>query len=725
MKKILLLVSITFFGLGLLAQTTYSWRSETDPFGSGLWNVNWHWYDGSGESLPSGGEILYFNNTSRPIMTNDLPTTNRHRIVFGTSNDIERVIGGSSANTFYDWGTNTPWIENNSPNNRTQTINFKIINGNNQTGNAFDLKANTGNLIFGGEVSAVDGIRNIYAQGNSNLIFKGKVTEEVDATLNFHVLGSGTTVFEVNNDYTGTTTVSGGTLELQGSIASSAVTVQNGATLKINGDDVTVASLTVALGGNVEIVAGKSLTVSGDFTNNGSITIKSDGTNTGSLIVNADAGTTGTYAVEQTISNDNSWHLISSPVPNFTIIGSDFVPNGSGEPLVLPTTFDFYSFDESENTAPWINIRAAGAEINGNFETTFTKGKGYLVAYSSEYSSTEFNFTGSSINIGNVTTEELTYNSGTTYAGANLIGNPYPSAINWADASKDDFADVYAYIYNTNKGGGAGYEEVSGVIAPNQGFFVVIDPDTYDSENPPTFTFTNALRVEGGSFMKNQTTENKLSIRFGNASNYDEVDIIINSSSEMNRDKNDAIKFFSFDNTLPQINSLSSDNIKLAINSIPEVIDETAIPLQVFIPSENDYFINISSQMGYFEDKPIFLEDLANGNLVKLTEIENYSFTASENDNPNRFLLHFGVVGIGEQEQASTLQAYVVDNRLYVNNSLEQAQLAVYDLQGRLVAGQSLNTAGLQALPLELPAGVYIVRLNNASESRAVKINVQ
>lgn len=119
------------------------------------------------------------------------------------------------------------------------------------------------------------------------------------------------------------------------------------------------------------------------------------------------------------------------------------------------------------------------------------------------------------------------------------------------------------------------------------------------------------------------------------------------------------------------------------------------------------------------------MSDKETGIITDITENSVYQFFSAKNDNPNRFLLHFGMVGIGEQEQASTLQAYVVDNRLYVNNSLEQAQLAVYDLQGRLVAEQSLNTAGLQALPLDLPAGVYIVRLNNASESRAVKINVQ
>jgi len=60
-----------------------------------------------------------------------------------------------------------------------------------------------------------------------------------------------------------------------------------------------------------------------------------------------------------------------------------------------------------------------------------------------------------------------------------------------------------------------------------------------------------------------------------------------------------------------------------------------------------------------------------------------------------------------------------------VNNSLEKAQLAIYDIQGRLVVQQAINAAGLQSLPLNLPVGIYVLQLSNAQEAQSVKINVQ
>jgi len=151
-----------------------------------------------------------------------------------------------------------------------------------------------------------------------------------------------------------------------------------------------------------------------------------------------------------------------------TIVGSDFVPSG---PL-LPTTFDFYSLLETEADYPWINIRASDASVNGDFETTFTKAKGYLVAYSATYGTNAFDFSGT-LNTGDIATPMLTY-SGSAQKGANLIGNPYPSAFDWSSADKTQFDDNFAYIYNESKIGGAGYKGLNDIIAPNQGFFVIL-----------------------------------------------------------------------------------------------------------------------------------------------------------------------------------------------------------------------------------------------------------
>src|SRR5262249_45346753 len=60
--------------------------------------------------------------------------------------------------------------------------------------------------------------------------------------------GAGTLVFSATSGYSGATTVSAGTLEMNGSLASSAVTVQNGATIDGTG---TTGDLTVEGGGTV------------------------------------------------------------------------------------------------------------------------------------------------------------------------------------------------------------------------------------------------------------------------------------------------------------------------------------------------------------------------------------------------------------------------------------------------------------------------------------------
>ncbi len=460
-----------------------------------------------------------------------------------------------------------------------------------------------------------------------------------------------------------------------------------------------------------------NVTIAGAVTLNSSAICNDITIQDGASLIGAENLTiNGTFTMQRTIANDNGWHFLSSPVSNQTIIGSDFVPNG-----FLPLTFDFYSFDESNATTPWINIRAdVSGNVNGSFDAQFVNGRGYLVAYSETYSNASFEFTGT-INKGTIASPTLTYNTGTNYVGANLLGNPYPSAIDWSLATKTQFVDNYAYIYNESKSGGPGYESINDIIAPNQGFFVLLKSEN-DGE---TFSFTPEIQTHGSTFLKSKEEGSLVKILVGNSINYDELAIVINSESALERDRCDALKFFSFDNQMPQVYAKTSDNVNVSINSIPEINESAVIPVEILVPAEGPYFMSLSENTGIFSEQTVILEDQLNGFQCDLTEVENYRFVASPSDCPDRFLLHFGVVGLGEQDQTPSLNAYVYDNRLYVNSTLDQAQLAVYDLQGRLVMQQTNNAQGLQSVPLNLPEGVYLVRLSDAKEARSVKINVQ
>ena len=176
--------------------------------------------------------------------------------------------------------------------------------------------------------------------------------------------------------------------------------------------------------------------------------------------------------------------------------------------------------------------------------------------------------------------------------------------------------------------------------------------------------------------------------------------------------------------TAPQLYTVTPDNKELSVNVVSKDKNEIQIPLHFEARFDATYSISVEDNT-LENGITIYLTDLNLNREINLNENPTYSFTASPTDSPDRFLLHFGAVGIGEQDQAATLNAYVFDNRLYVNNSLEKAQLAIYDLQGRLVVQQAINAAGLQSLPLDLPAGIYVLQLSNTREAQSVKINVQ
>jgi len=202
------------------------------------------------------------------------------------------------------------------------------------------------------------------------------------------------------------------------------LTIDNAAGVSLtNSTPYTVTgTLLINAGKVLNLGVGKKLTVTGTLTNNGGVAglvIASDATGSGSLIhTNSGVNATvqryvtgyGSYAAAQ--QADHGWHFLSTPVLN-----QSFAPN-----FAPGTNDDLYMWDEP--TDYWINYK--GSSWGGG--TSFINGVGYLVAY--QATSTR-SFSGTLNGNNPVTINGLTNNGTTMHHGWNLIGNPYPSAINW------------------------------------------------------------------------------------------------------------------------------------------------------------------------------------------------------------------------------------------------------------------------------------------------------
>ena len=173
-------------------------------------------------------------------------------------------------------------------------------------------------------------------------------------------------------------------------------------------------NLTIESGGSLTVAKNSDLTLSGNFTNNGTMTLNSDsdefssiivgGSSTGDIVYNRYVNTVGT----------GEWDLIGSPVDGLSI--NDFVTTNSS---VLATNGSAYAVGYHDNTDDsWTNYTTSTVGGAGNFDTS----RGYQMATSS---GATMAFTGSIATTDQ--TQSIINNNGNGNGGRrwNLVANPF------------------------------------------------------------------------------------------------------------------------------------------------------------------------------------------------------------------------------------------------------------------------------------------------------------
>ncbi|MEI7725562.1 MAG: T9SS type A sorting domain-containing protein, partial [Bacteroidota bacterium] len=482
------------------------------------------------------------------------------------------------------------------------------------------------------------------------------------------------------------------------------------------GSPAVCVDLTINSGATVTIAAGKALTVKGILTNgsNPGIILNSDATGTGSLIFN-NTGVNGIVQRYVSAWGDAShgWHLLSAPVTaqpfQPTFVSS---PPGSSE--------DFYLW--SETTALWINSKSGTSPYTFNpvFGTNFELGKGYLVAYGSAGAKT---FSGT-LNFSDVSKPGLTNTPGPLYvngftSGWNLIGNPFTSPITWYTGwTHSTNIGAVAKIWNES---GASYTDITagGIIPATQGFMVEVTAGT------PPGPWTGSLTIPAKSRTHSATAWYKSS---GNPSvklvahdlagqTAQESVIIFNTQATPGYDQEFDSHFLP--GYAPQFYSVDGTD-HLSTNVLPELNGQTVVPFNFIKTDGSDYTIE-AAQIDNFSSQ-VLLTDLKTNQTQNLIENPVYSFTASVHDEPARFLLSFGHVGIHEETKNNGIYSY--ENNLYLENP-GKAILEIYSLTGQKLMTEEINSTELYTTSINYPPGYYIVRLVRGSKVVVTKVFIR
>jgi hypothetical protein len=484
----------------------------------------------------------------------------------------------------------------------------------------------------------------------------------------------------------------------------------------------TCDDLTIESGAVLTIDVDGFLTVSGILTNSAGITglvINSDATRTGSLIHNT-AGvnaTVGRYINNWTIGNEDlGWHFLSSPVISQPI-RPEFIP--LGDPL--PTEIDFYKWDENfigpGCIGCWINTKDDDGNWNTSFENNFVVGRGYLVAYTSPYGDDVKEFKGH-VNVSDYTITNMSNTPTGSYPGWHLLGNPFSSAIDWAQGSwtKTNIGAI-PQIWEESA---ASYELIdniggdNGIIPAMNGFMVYTDTD-----NSNTLTIPTDSRVHSDHYWYKATTINE-SIRLL----AHDVEKGTRQQTTIRQNINASEGFdLQYDSYFiagfaPMFFSVYGDDA-YALNTIPAFNNSTIIPLDFYNSGSEYYSIELENGPVGMD---IFLHDLKLDIITNLAISPIYEFTSFAGDDPHRFELKFGSVNIAEIEVKNNISAWYSENQLVVKTLTNSPnQLMIFDSMGQLIQTGNFSGAGTHRFEINLSSGLYIARIINPENVISIK----
>lgn len=390
----------------------------------------------------------------------------------------------------------------------------------------------------------------------------------------------------------------------------------------------------------------------GQLNTGGNLTLSSTALQTALIDANGTGNINGKLTMQRYLAAGFGYKYFSSPFTDATVSYFANVVN-------LNQTFpNFYNYIEDKASAGF---------------TAYTQGTSLL-----------YPFTGYAADFGPLTTPQLVsitgtvnngpitsfiYNHNRPYTnGFNLIGNPYPSPIDWnlsagwTKTNIDDAiyffnsgnTDQYSGTYSTYVNGISSDGIASNIITSMQGFFVHVSNGNYPVTG--SLSINNSARVNNltavfhksimsiktAAKLKTPPTVLRLSIALsGHQLEKDPMVIYFDAaaSTKFNH-KLDALKFKNF-NGVPNVYSLKSDGSKVAISAIPQLDSLTVIPIGIETTQEGIANFSLNKLEYWPNDRPIFLLDAKTGISKELKLQESLSFNIQSGVTDNRFSLLF------------------------------------------------------------------------------------
>lgn len=476
---------------------------------------------------------------------------------------------------------------------------------------------------------------------------------------------------------------------------------------------------TIHLAGNISLTINPAGSLTADAVINqsthssGGIVLRSDATGTGSLL-HYNSGVNA--SVERYVGNPAfAWHLLSSPVGSQNIAD---VFSGN-------TFFTFYepanawvSFQNSVVWPTWQDANQTSASL--------IAGKGYLASFDGPGTKV---FSGT-LNQGDVHFALSHQAHPADNPGYNLMGNPYPSAIDWKAANgwsgrenlQPDAGGYTIWIWNHEAGnygaynsalaGDAGTLGVTRYIAPMQGFFVKAASDA------GIIGVNDQARVHSSQAWIKNNESKRLELLLqatGGKNTYSDM-VLIEASITQNG--GGAAKMFSMIGEAPGL-YIADGTEAYSIYYLNYLDLPAAIALGMRAGTN---VLHTLSALGTEYFSYLVLEDLQNNTFHDLKQNNTFHFSAAPGDLTGRFLLHLKEASHTEYIGPSAPGIFYYQGYLVLENNSGNATIDIFDAAGKQVNRFTANQPGMHRWRPDQDKGIYIFRLTTGESTSNGKI---
>ncbi|SDF67554.1 Ig-like domain-containing protein [Epilithonimonas hungarica] len=531
--------------------------------------------------------------------------------------------------------------------------------------------------------------------------------------------------------------------------------------------------LIIAATGKTTISANSSLKVTDaiNITNNASndnLVLESDAV---LLQDNPNAVNTGNiYAKRDVKMRQKDYTYWSSPVQNQVLLNTS---GGASGPL-----YTIGGFSEGTPNNRIYQYKEPNDTFVATADANFLNAKGYAIRGKDSYdistltTDNTLKFVGSPNN-GDITiaiqkSKNTTSGANTYTHGYNLIGNPYPSNIDFIKfynldqgngTKNSDLINAKAWFWTnittvttqagsnysgnnyatiTLSGGtpATGIDTTTGTPTPNefikvaQGFIVEMKGTAPTGSAPITGTlkFDNSIRTNnntGHFYNNNKTAENGIDrywvklISPENVVNTILVAHIAAATNQYDADYDADLLTVGDDSFYTKL-----DAHKLQIQGRNVLDVEDIIPLGTKYSTNGTYKIGLGNKEGIFSSaQKVYLHDKLANTYTDLME-KDYTFSASKGIDDSRFELVYknqDVLGTNISTR-SDFTVYRDGNSYVVKSTKKLGKVEMYDTSGRMIRAFKTPETMIKIDMNDVSNGVYVLKVENAGETKTHKI---